>query len=377
MVASVPRTPRRRRLVVFNCAFIVCVLAGIGVVTAISMRSSGHPSPAGASAVLPLDVPAPDFALTGQFGQPVTMQDFRGKTVVLAFVDSQCTTVCPLTTSTLTTATDELGANSSRVQLLGINTNPLAASVGDVHAYSAAHDLLYRWSFLTGSTAQLSAVWAAYHVYAAATSDGIEHDPAVIVIDPAGRERAIFHTSMSYASVAVQAAQLAQAVAATLGVAADGTVPPPTSVLLPSAAVALPVVAGAPSTTVELGPGHAHLIVFLASWLTETSNLKAQISALNDYQRAAQHDGLPGLVVIDLATTEPRADSLAATLTRLGVQPQFPVVSDVGGAIADGYQVQDAPWYSLTARNGVPSWQHDGWLSASALLTAVTKAAKG
>ena len=364
----------RRRLVLFNFIFVLCVLLCVGVVVAVVFRPrSSPPAPATpAPPVLPLNVAAPGFVLTGQFGQKVSMSDYRGKAVVLSFVDSECTTICPLTTSTLTAATDDLGQNSSRVQLLGIDANPLATSVGDVRAYSAAHDLLYRWNFLTGSVADLSAVWKAYHVYTAVTGTGIDHDPVVIVIDPAGRERAIFHTAMSYASVAVQAAQLAQAIAATLGVASTrSTLPAPTSVIPPSANVAMTVVAGTPSTTVELGPGHPHLIVFLASWLTQTSDLKAQISILNEYQNEASQDGLPSLVGMDLSTTEPQENSLEGTFVATGIQPQFPVVSDKGGALADGYQVQDAPWYSLAA--GTTSWQHDGWLTLPTLLAAVRK----
>jgi cytochrome oxidase Cu insertion factor (SCO1/SenC/PrrC family) len=363
--------------VLFKCVFGLCVLLCVGLVIAVFLRphKSSPATAIPAPAVLPLNIAAPGFVLTGQFGQRVSMTDYRGKAVVLAFVDSECSTICPLTTSTMTAATDDLGANSSRVQLLGINANPLATTVGDVRAYSAAHDLLYRWNFLTGSAADLSAVWAAYHVYAAVTGTGIDHDPIVIVIDPDGRERAIFHTAMSYASVAVQAAQLAQAVAATLGVAAiQPRSTAPTSVTLPSVDVAMSVIAGTPRTTVELGPGHPHLIVFLASWLTGTSDLKTQVAILNEYQRTAERRGLPSLVAIDLATTEPQGDSLARAVEALGVRPQFPVVSDARGALADGYGVQDAPWYSLSARNGTPVWQQDGWVTLKALLAAVGKA---
>jgi cytochrome oxidase Cu insertion factor (SCO1/SenC/PrrC family) len=326
--------------------------------------------------VLPLDIPAPDFTLTGQFGQRVSMSDYRGEAVVLAFVDSECTTICPLTTSTLTAAVGDLGVDSSRVQLLGINANPLALSVKDVRAYSAAHGLLYRWSFLTGSRAELSAVWKAYHVYTAITRTGIDHDPLVLVIDPAGHERAIFHTAMSYTSVAVQASQLATAIAATLGAPSRvSTQPKPVSVSLPSAVVRMPVVAGRGGDDVEVGPGHPHLIVFLARWLTQTSDLRAQMAILNEYQRRALSRGLPSLVCVDLATTEPPGDSLAHTLHSLHIEPQFPVAADARGALADGYQVQDAPWYALDSRRGGPAWHHDGWLSLAATLSAVTKAA--
>ena len=45
--------------------------------------------------------PAPDFRLRNQFGQPMSLSQFRGKVVMLAFEDSECTTVCPLTTQSM------------------------------------------------------------------------------------------------------------------------------------------------------------------------------------------------------------------------------------------------------------------------------------
>lgn len=40
--------------------------------------------------------PAPGFTLTDQHGQRLALSEFRGKAVVLEFMDSRCTTICPL-----------------------------------------------------------------------------------------------------------------------------------------------------------------------------------------------------------------------------------------------------------------------------------------
>ena len=53
--------------------------------------------------------PAPDFRLRNQFGQPMSLSQFRGKVVMLAFEDSECTTVCPLTTQSMLEAKQLLG----------------------------------------------------------------------------------------------------------------------------------------------------------------------------------------------------------------------------------------------------------------------------
>src|SRR5258708_32411240 len=54
---------------------------------------------------------APDFKLTDQFGHSVTLSSLRGHEVVLAFIDSQCKTLCPLTAEIMYDAKVALGAS--------------------------------------------------------------------------------------------------------------------------------------------------------------------------------------------------------------------------------------------------------------------------
>src|SRR5271154_5340425 len=107
---------------------------------------------------------APDFRLVNQFGQPMSLSQFRGKVVMLSFEDSECTTVCPLTTQSMLEAKQLLGAAGNQVQLLGVDANPDATSGADVLSYTRVHGLVNQWDFLTGSLAQLKSVWSAYHI---------------------------------------------------------------------------------------------------------------------------------------------------------------------------------------------------------------------
>jgi hypothetical protein len=61
--------------------------------------------------------------MVNQFGEPMSLSQFRGKVVILAFVDSECTTVGPLTTVSMVEARQLLGAAGEHVQLLGIDAN--------------------------------------------------------------------------------------------------------------------------------------------------------------------------------------------------------------------------------------------------------------
>jgi cytochrome oxidase Cu insertion factor (SCO1/SenC/PrrC family) len=144
---------------------------------------------------------APDFRLTNQFGQQVSLSAFRGKVVVLAFTDSECTTICPLTTVSMLEAKQLLGRAGQDVQLLGVDANPDATAVSDVMAYSRSHAMVNQWDFLTGPPSQLRAVWKAYNIYVQIQSGQVDHTPALFVINQRGQEEEVYLTTMAYARV--------------------------------------------------------------------------------------------------------------------------------------------------------------------------------
>jgi cytochrome oxidase Cu insertion factor (SCO1/SenC/PrrC family) len=371
--------PRSPTLVVgWTLAVALVVLAAsLGLFI---LRRSNNPHRATSSPVsgaIP-NRPAPDFVvpLVDQFGRQVRLHQFRGKAVLLGFVSAKCTTTCPLTSQIMLQADRELGSAGSRVQLVGINVNPHATSVRDVHAYSAAHGMLHSWEFLTAPEPLLGPVWQAYHVQAAFRGR-IYHEPVIYVIDPNGRERFLQWTPMSYSSITVQATQLADETAKLIGVPPpELTNRGPTSVVLPNQADSLTVVAGAGrGSRVRFGREHPHLVVFVATWVEQISNLPARLKALNRYAALARHRGWPTLIAVDLATVEPSAGALHDLLVRDHVTLSYPIVDDSAGALADGYQVQDAPWFALTTPRGTIAWAHKGWLPLSALQVAVAKAA--
>jgi hypothetical protein len=139
----------------------------------------------------------------------------------------------------------------------------------------------------------------------------------------------------------------------------------------PSSALTLPAV---PSGSVHLGPGHPRLVMFFATWLAETSDLRSRLLALDGYARAARHGRLPALVAVDEAVTEPSPATVARYLKGLGGPLAYPVVSDATGRLADGYGVQDQPWFTLVSASGTIVWKHDGWLPVAALEAAARRA---
>jgi cytochrome oxidase Cu insertion factor (SCO1/SenC/PrrC family) len=139
---------------------------------------------------------APDFTLIDQFGHSLTFSSLRGHEVVLAFIDSRCKDVCPLTATIMYDAKARLKASAaSQVELVAINANPTATSVTEVQAWSIAHGMLHQWKFLTGTTQQLESVYHRFHVYIQVDSSGRDiHDPITFIIDAQGHERLSFET---------------------------------------------------------------------------------------------------------------------------------------------------------------------------------------
>jgi hypothetical protein len=238
-------------------------------------------------------------------------------------------------------------------------------------AYSRAHGMVNQWDFLTGTLPQLKKTWSAYHIAVQIEAGQIDHTPALYVIDAAGKLRKVYLTQMAYDSIGQSAQVLAQEVSSLLpshpklasqqSLAAITPQPPTAHVALDSATG---------TGTVPLGPGKPRLVVFFATWLTETSDLKGELKSLNSYAAYAAGRHLPAVTAVDETVAEPSLAAVQSYLSSVG-KLSYPVGLDKTGRVADGYQVQDQPWLALVNASGKITWQHDGWVSLPDLEKAV------
>ncbi|MGH9678482.1 MAG: hypothetical protein ACRD4Y_00875, partial [Candidatus Acidiferrales bacterium] len=106
---------------------------------------------------------------------------------------------------------------------------------------------------------------------------------------------------------------------------------------------------------------------FFAGWLGHDSDLSKNLATLDNYGELARRRGWPSPVAVDVLTTEPSAAEARQELMPLASTLHTPIVEDASGRLTDGYQVQDLPWYVLDSTSGKILWQHDGWLSTTAL----------
>ena len=201
------RVGHRRRLVVSGLLALVVAVAGSisGYVLARhsapaqELRPSGIPASVSTSLANLMDLdslpgqPAPGFTFTDQDGRRVALSDFRGKVVVLEFLDPHCTDICPIVSREFIDAYHDLGPLAGKVVFAGINVNPYHTRVQDVLAFSREQQLttIPDWHYLTGPVLQLQPVWRDYHIYVQAPNPDADvvHTSAVYVIDQQGAER--------------------------------------------------------------------------------------------------------------------------------------------------------------------------------------------
>jgi len=308
--------------------------------------------------------PAPNFTLTDQFGHRISLSDYRGKVVLLDFNDAECTTICPLTTTAMLDAKRMLGPAAAQVQLLGVDANSKSTSIEDVLSYSQLHGLVNEWHFMTGSLAQLKAVWKEYGIAVDVTRGLISHTPALFVIDPRGRLQKVFVTQQSYAAVGQLGQLLAKEASRLLpthpAVRSDFSYAQIRDIA-PADNVALPRSGGG---SVRVGPASgAHLFMFFATWDQEVSPLPGDLDRMNEYAAAARTARLPSLIAVDEGSVEPSPSALPDFLATLPRRLDYPVAIDVTGRLADGYEVQGQPWFVLVSRSGRILWYQDGYSS--------------
>jgi cytochrome oxidase Cu insertion factor (SCO1/SenC/PrrC family) len=350
-------------------ALALVVVAGALLTQPSSRGPSGLASNPNLDPGTPMSRPAPDFTLQDELGRPVSLHSYRGRVVILAFNDSECTTVCPLTTTAMLDAKAMLGAAASQVQLLGIDANPNATALGDVRAYSMRHGMLRAWHFLTAPLPELQRVWRAYDVAVQIQAGQIDHTPALYMIDPHGTLRKVYLTQMSYASVPQLGQLLAQEAASLLpghprvqATLSYQQVPP----ITPGPRVVLPRAGGG---SLQLNPpGTPRLLLFFATWGAEVTDLAGQLQALGAYNSAGR---LPALTAVDEGSVEPGPGALPRFLASLPRPLAYPVAVDRSGRVADGYGVQDEPWLVLVSGSGQILWYYDvstsGWPTPAGL----------
>jgi protein SCO1 len=133
----------------------------------------------------------PAFVLLNQEGNRFDSTTLHGKVVVLNFIFTTCTDVCPLFTANLAQLQRTLKNEQGNVFFVSISTDPEVDSPKVLKSYAQRYGADFQnWAFLTGSEAQLQQVWKSFDVRVIKKGRGlVQHTSLTTVIDRQGIRR--------------------------------------------------------------------------------------------------------------------------------------------------------------------------------------------
>jgi len=149
--------------------------------------------------------PAPPLALRNYLGQPVNIDSYRGKAVLVTFLYTNCPDVCPLITAGLHSTLELLGSKSSRVQVIAVSVDPRGDTRRAVAAFLARHHMTGRMLYLTGTAHELAHVWQAWGVGSerdVQQPQFINHSGLIYGISASGRRTTIYASNFIPAELA-------------------------------------------------------------------------------------------------------------------------------------------------------------------------------
>ncbi len=150
--------------------------------------------------VEPLKVgdPLPDYAFTNQFGQPVSLGQFRGQALAITFLFTRCPypTFCPLMANNFEKAQQQLltmRGGPTNWHLLTLSFDPDYDTPTRLKAYGEQHGCDPKhWTFATGQLIDITALTEQFGMYFwRDATGGISHNLRTVVVDARGRVRKI------------------------------------------------------------------------------------------------------------------------------------------------------------------------------------------
>lgn len=195
------------RLARSTLAMLALAAAGCGS-SSTKLRASAE-QPANADTGFrgtPNQTPGPVFPLQlhDSLGHTVNIHDYVGKVVLVTFIYTHCPDVCPLIVGNLHAAQAQLGAQSAKLQIIAVSTDPRGDTPASVKRFLAAHDITGRVEYLLGTPAQLSRTWETWGIVAkrsTRTPEFVEHSALIYGISASGKLLTVYPANFKPADV--------------------------------------------------------------------------------------------------------------------------------------------------------------------------------
>ena len=152
-------------------ATLIPALLGSMLIAVFLSACSGRGNPHFVGNLLQEPFAAADFTLTDQDGASFHMAAMKGKVVLLSFIYTHCTDICPFIAVKVKDAYQLLGKDAANVVLVAVTTDPKRDVPEVTAAYTRQLGMENAWHFVSGDPAAVQAVWAGYGI-------GVTPDPA-------------------------------------------------------------------------------------------------------------------------------------------------------------------------------------------------------
>jgi protein SCO1/2 len=124
--------------------------------------------------------PTINASLVDMSGSRTTLRETLGedRPVILTFIFTTCTTICPVLSGTFTQLQSELGPDIDRVRMVSISIDPEYDTPERLRDYAARFKAGPQWQHLTGDPATIVAVQKSFDVY---RGNKMSHEPIVLL----------------------------------------------------------------------------------------------------------------------------------------------------------------------------------------------------
>ncbi|KVZ28765.1 hypothetical protein WL14_04755 [Burkholderia cepacia] len=122
----------------------------------------------------------PAVTLVRDDGKIVVLKDELddGRPVILTFIYTTCTSICPVISQTLSQLQQALGADRDKVHIVSISIDPENDTPARLHAYAAKFGAGPEWQHYTGTMAASVTTQKAFNVY---RQDKMDHNPVMFL----------------------------------------------------------------------------------------------------------------------------------------------------------------------------------------------------
>jgi protein SCO1/2 len=127
-----------------------------------------------------LNYTVPDVSLIREDGTRVSFKDELndGKPVIMDFIFTSCTTICPVLSKTFSMVQNELGADAEKVHLISVSIDPEQDTPARLADYARRFKAGPEWHFYTGTTEASIAAQKAFDAY---RGDKMNHEPVTFI----------------------------------------------------------------------------------------------------------------------------------------------------------------------------------------------------